>query len=64
MKNNLIKILAANPLMRVGDVTYNTEQITAVQEKLSSRRTEGGIGIPVATGRLVYAKRCIKLALA
>ncbi len=30
MKNNLIKILAANPLMRVGDVTYNTEQITAV----------------------------------
>ncbi len=33
MKNNLIKVSAANPFMRVGDITYNEEQITAIVDR-------------------------------
>ncbi len=39
MKNNLIKIVAANPIMKVGDITYNTEQII----EMIARCRDGGL---------------------
>lgn len=43
MRNNLIKVAAAVPELKIGDITYNTEKII-------------GIGFPVTSGRLAHAE--------